>query len=342
MKGYARYIVYVLSLIMLSSCIRDEILPCPPLQVNISVKDKNYFNIESAVKWGYDVKKDETLPFKDYVSTLYYRLDRLETGEMMVEQKLFTVTSGDKEVGVTFPEDIPFGTYVMTTWGNMQSEVPLGDDATSSDLHLYNAQGNDIYLSSDTFVYDEDQYLYTVELERVKGKLLIKAENLPDEIRFSTKDITNVYAYVKADFSYSREALVHTDTLWQKPNEILTGTLLCPSTDIDNSTLSINFYEVFPDELRAGRSRMWIAPEDINISMKRNTLTILRFIYESGGEPIDPPDPPDPDPDPDPEDPDPEEPDPEDPDPDGGGNSKFKMYVLVNDNWENLHSMEIE
>lgn len=214
MKGYARYIVYVLSLIMLSSCIRDEILPCPPLQVNISVKDKNYFNIESAVKWGYDVKKDETLPFKDYVSTLYYRLDRLETGEMMVEQKLFTVTSGDKEVGVTFPEDIPFGTYVMTTWGNMQSEVPLGDDATSSDLHLYNAQGNDIYLSSDTFVYDEDQYLYTVELERVKGKLLIKAENLPDEIRFSTKDITNVYAYVKADFSYSREALVHTDTLW--------------------------------------------------------------------------------------------------------------------------------
>jgi len=50
MKGYARYIVYVLSLIMLSSCIRDEILPCPPLQVNISVKDKNYLNIESAVK----------------------------------------------------------------------------------------------------------------------------------------------------------------------------------------------------------------------------------------------------------------------------------------------------
>ena len=96
--------------------------------------------------------------------------------------------------------------------------------------------------------------------------------------------------------------------------------------------LSINFYEVFQDELRAERSRLWIAPEDVNISMKRNTLTILRFIYESGGEPIDPPDPPDPDPDP--EDP--------DPDPGGDGNSKFKMYVLVNDNWENLHSMEIE
>ena len=334
MKGYAVYILYALSAILLSSCIRDEILPCPPLQVNIAVKDKNYFNIESAERWGMENRKDEDLPFKDYVSTLYYRLDRLETGEMIVEQKLFTVTSGDKEVGVTFPEDMPFGMYVMTTWGNMQSEVPLGDDATSSDLHLYNAQGNDIYLSSDTFVYDENMYLYTVELERVKGKLLIKAENLPDEIRFSTKDITNVYGYVKADFSYSLEALVHTDTLWQKPNEILTGTLLCPSTDIDNSVLSINFYEIFPEELRAERSRTWIAPEDVNISMKRNTLTILRFIYESGGGTIDPPDPPDPDPDP-------EDPDP-DPDPGGDGNSKFKMYVLVNDNWENLHSMEIE
>lgn len=333
MKGHAVYILYALSVILLSSCIRDEILPCPPLQVNIAVKDKNYFNIESATKWGFDEKKDENLPFKDYISTLYYRLDRLETGETVVEQKLFTVTSGDKEIGVTFPEDMPFGTYVMTTWGNMQSEVPLGDDATSSDLHLYNAQGNDIYLSSDTFVYDEYNYLYTAELERVKGKLLIKAENLPDEIQFSTKDITNVYGYVKADFSYSLEALVHTDTLWQKPNEILTGTLLCPSTDIDNSNLSINFYEVFPDELRAERSRMWIAPEDVNISMKRNTLTILRFIYESGGGEI-PVDPEEPDPDPDPEEP--------DPDPEGDGNSKFKMYILINDNWENMHSMEIE
>ncbi len=342
MKGRVGYILYVLSLVLLSSCIRDEILSCPPLQVNIAVKDKNYFNIESAVKWGYDVKKDEDLPFKDYVSTLYYRLDRLETGEMLVEQKLFTVTSADKELGVVFPEELPFGTYVMTTWGNMQSEVPLGDDTTTSDLHLYNAQGNDIYLSSDTFVYDENRYQYTVELERVKGKLLIKAENLPDEIRFSTKDITNVYAYVKADFSYSLEALVHTDTLWQKPNEILTGTLLCPSTDIDNSNLSVNFYEVFLDELRAERSRRWIAPKDINISMKRNTLTILRFIYESGGGEI-PVDPEEPDPDPDPEEPDPEpDPGPEDPDPDGDGNSTFKMYVLVNDNWENLHSMEIE
>ena len=335
MKGHAVYILYALSVILLSSCIRDEILPCPPLQVNIAVKDKNYFNIESAERWGMENRKAEDLPFKDYVSTLYYRLDRLETGEMVVEQKLFTVTSGDKEIGVTFPEDMPFGTYVMTTWGNMQSEVPLGDDTTTSDLHLYNAQGNDIYLSSDTFVYDENMYLYTVELERVKGKLLIKAENLPDEIRFSTKDITNVYGYVKADFSYSLEALVHTDTLWQEPNEILTGTLLCPSTDIDNSVLSINFYEVFPEELRAGRSRTWIAPEDVNISMKRNTLTILRFIYESGGGEI-PVDPEEPDPDPDPEDPDP------DPDPEGDGNSKFKMYILVNDNWENLHSMEIE
>lgn len=338
-----KYILSFLLAQLLVSCIRDEVLPCPPLQVKIAVKDKNYFNIESAVHWGMDVRKDEDLPFRDYVSTLYYKVERLETKELVIEQKLFTVTSGDQELGVSFPEDLPFGTYVMTTWGNMRSEVPLGDDTSTSDLHLYHAQGNDIYLSCDTLVYDERQYQYRVELERVKGKLLIKAENLPDEIRFSTKDITNVYAYITSDFNYSLSTLVHTDTLWTQPNEILTGTLLCPSTEPEESNLSINFYEVFSEELRAEKGRRWIAPEDIRITMSRNTLTILRYVYESGGE-IIPPDP-DPDPDPDPgPDPDPDPgpgPNP-DPDPGGDGNSKFKMYVLVNDNWETMHSMEIE
>ena len=64
---------------------------------------------------------------------------------------------------------------------------------------------------------------------------------------------------------------------------------------------------------------------------------LLRYVYESGGEII----PPDPDPDPDP-DPGPGPGPNPDPDPGGDGNSKFKMYVLVNDNWETMHSMEIE
>lgn len=31
---------------LLASCIRDDIQPCPALQVNIAVNDKNYFNVD--------------------------------------------------------------------------------------------------------------------------------------------------------------------------------------------------------------------------------------------------------------------------------------------------------
>lgn len=58
-----KFILLFMSLVVLSSCIRDEIYPCPPLQVKIAVKDKNYFNIMAAVKHGLDTVRNENLPF---------------------------------------------------------------------------------------------------------------------------------------------------------------------------------------------------------------------------------------------------------------------------------------
>ena len=343
-----KYWIYIMSVLAFASCIRDEIEPCPPLQVRIAVKDKNYFNINEVARLGYAEKLAEDLPFRDYVSTLYYVLTNAETGETVLEQPLMTLTSGEQELPVVFPQEMPFGTYVLTVWGNMQSMRPLTDDATASELHLYNVQGNDVYVSTDTLLYDVAHYDYRVELERVKGKLIVEAENLPGHIDYSTKDISDVYAYITASLQYGRETSVHTDTLWQQPNRILTETLLCPSTDIDASTLSVNFYATGRG-LRADASPNWIAPEDVQISMLRNTITILRYVYVSGGTDI--PDPPGPGPD-DPDDPDdpdnPDEPDnpdipdiPDDPDPGGDGNSKFKLYIFINDNWETDHEMGI-
>ena len=56
-----------MSVLAFASCIRDEIEPCPPLQVRIAVKDKNYFNINEVVRLGYAEKLAEDLPFRDYV-----------------------------------------------------------------------------------------------------------------------------------------------------------------------------------------------------------------------------------------------------------------------------------
>ena len=62
---------------LMSSCIRQELAPCPPLQINVAVKDKNYFNAQDAAEIV--GVKDENLPFKDYVSTLYYIITEAET-----------------------------------------------------------------------------------------------------------------------------------------------------------------------------------------------------------------------------------------------------------------------
>lgn len=128
------------AILALASCIRDEIALCPPLHVNIAVKDKNYFNIDGAERLGYEERLAEDLPFNRYVSTLYYILHDAATGAVVQEQTVQQVTSGDRTISVSFPDDLPFGSYIITVWGNLQSERPLGDNPTASDLHLYNAE----------------------------------------------------------------------------------------------------------------------------------------------------------------------------------------------------------
>ena len=34
------------ALLLLASCIRDDLEPCPPLSIKLNIVDKNYFNVE--------------------------------------------------------------------------------------------------------------------------------------------------------------------------------------------------------------------------------------------------------------------------------------------------------
>ena len=56
------YLYLFISLWLHISCIKEEIKPCPPLQINIAVKDKNYFNINNVELEEY---KEENLSFRD-------------------------------------------------------------------------------------------------------------------------------------------------------------------------------------------------------------------------------------------------------------------------------------
>lgn len=293
-----RYILWILTVFLWSSCIRDSVPPCPPLQVTLTVKDKNYFNINDAVKLGLLERKAEDLPFRNYVSTLYYIVHDAE-GNVVAEQKTTPVDNDEQTQLITLPLSLPYGTYSVTVWGNMKSDEPIGNDATNADIEEVGAAFNDIYLANGTFEYMYGKERYTLGLERTKGNLLIKAEGIPDNIDFSTKDIMNVFSLVDNSFNYSNLTDLNTNLDWEVHNEILTQTLVGPSPDFEGSALDVDFID-------KGTSSHLI-PERVYCTFGRNELTILRYVYVGDGS-----------------------------------SNEFKIYVLVNDNWELVHGMDIE
>ena len=86
-KLYNLALLLLLPLVTVS-CIRDELEECPPLSLNIKVKDKNYFNVDMV---NLETRKSEDLPFKEYVPTLHYSLTDVETNEVMFHTDFETV-----------------------------------------------------------------------------------------------------------------------------------------------------------------------------------------------------------------------------------------------------------
>lgn len=304
------YVLPVAVCLLWSSCIRDSIPPCPPLQVTLTVKDKNYFNIDDAVKLGLMERKAENLPFRDYVSTLYYIVHDAE-GKVVAEQKNTLVDNDDQTQIITLPESLPYGKYTLTVWGNMKSDEPLGEDATTAEMEAVGAAANDIYLASATFDYRYGNEEHLLAMERTKGDLLIKAEGIPDNIDFSTKDIQDIYNFVDNGFQYSTLTDIHTELDWQEiRSEIKSETLMCPSPSYEGSTLSVMFIDKSAAGTQ-GRATYHPTPEpqDVNITMGRNEITILKYVYVDEG---------------------------------GSGEGDFEIYLRVNDNWELLHGMELD
>lgn len=288
---------FLFSLLVLSSCVRDDIQPCPPLQVHIVVKDKNYFNVD---KVELEERKSEDLAFREYVPTLYYMLRDAATGEIVEEQGVFEVTSDGQTFPVTFCNCLPHGRYILTVWGGLKDLKPFDENGghTTITFHPGHTEGNDIYMTNDTLLYDAWNYDYTVEMERTKGKLIIQAVNLPDGIRWSDKTVSGLYGALDYSFHYSDMTSVYTRAGWETGEAVVTRTVLTPSIRKDGSVLDVNFYD------SEQRETPTLIPKDVNITMKRNELTVLRYVY--------------------------------------GGNGDFTIYILVNDNWEEIHGMEID
>lgn len=295
----------ILTLTLLSaSCIRDQIADCPPLQVRIAVKDKNYFNIDDV---DIATRVPEDLPFREYVPSLYWTLRDFETGDVVDYHSLINVEpDNDAEIlPLHFRSNLKHGKYILTVWGGMGSEGALGDDPTTFKLHRDNTELNDVYLTNDTIVYDPWNYEYLVELERIKGKLIIEGVNLPETLTRSEESVTGLYSYVDNSFNYYDRVSVNKGmdidmSSGQTENGLIVNTaVLSPSAEKNGSVLSMSLLYGNEDF-----SATYTVP-DVNININRNELTVVRYELDEK---------------------------------DYG----FNIYLLVNGNWEQISQMDLD
>lgn len=275
-----------------ASCIRDEIEDCPPLRVRIAVKDKNYFNVD---KVDLEDRLAENLPLRSYVPTIYWVLRDADTGKIVDESRLITVTGEEETYSPEICPCVPHGRFVLTVWGGLSDLSPLGGDPATIDFHPGNVEGDDIYLTSDTLQYDAWHNDYTVELERTKGKLIVEKLNLPEGVDGSQKQITGLYSRVDNRFGYSGETQVVHQHVFNSMPQIVTKTLLSPSLGEEASELRFDFKG--PETVAP--------PRPVKITMKRNQLTVLRYVWNTENE-------------------------------------NFDIYILINNNWELITKLEID
>lgn len=298
------YLLAILVIVpVLSSCIRDEIQECPPLRITLKVKDKNYFNVDAVVNKGLIDKKDENLPFSEYVSTLFY-IVRDEAGNIIEKRDLANVTGDDREMVIQLPIDLPYGKYGITVWGNLKSDKPLDDNYSGADLEHADAAKQDVYMASAVLLYEMGSENHIVELERAKGLLIVQAENLPNFIDSSEKTVSNVYGYVAEGFKYDRLTDIYSRTDWKDTNNVVTYSLTGPSKGFESSSLKLQFLNSDCNAGLGGDNICSLKPESIGITMIRNSITVVKYVYTD--------------------------------------NNKFDIYVLVNDNWEEVHGLIIE
>lgn len=264
-------LLLLLASVALASCIRDDLEDCPPLRVEIGVKDKNYFNVDQTVP---EERLADDLAFNKYVPTLFYMLRDAKTGEVVEEQGVFNVEGDGKTVAIDFCPCLPHGKYILTVWGGLDELSQLSDDRLSMLIHPDKAQGNDVYLLNATLVYDAYNYDYTLEMERIKGKLVVLAENLPDNFDMVHIDANNLYGKVSANFEYSDEASVCNKVAIASTSLIKTATYMAPSIVTGGTVLDVNFVKE-----NNSSGNLLLTPDDVKISMERNKITMLKYVF---------------------------------------------------------------
>lgn len=271
--SFRKQIGYYLLLapLLFSSCIHDDLDSCPTLQIQLTVTDKNYANVSSVPQ---ETPKSETLAFEAYIPTLYYALRNVATGNIVEERGVFNVTSSEQILPLNFDSSVPFGKYVLTVWGGLPDNFSLADNSLTSIIHKGAQEGSDIYLVHDTLVYDINHNTYTLGMKRATGKLIIDVTNLPTSVNYANKSISNIFQQVNYQFAYTNPVTVSKSDTWTPSEEVVLHTKLAPSTGDLKSLLHLDFYD------NPSLTTPALTPEDVNVTMRRNELTTLKYVYD--------------------------------------------------------------
>ena len=144
-------------------------------------------------------------------------------------------------------------------------------------------------------------------MERTKGKLVIWTENLPAGYHLMDTEVSQLFGIVNPSFLYSEETSVFHESEIEAGAKTKTKTsiFLAPSFQKDESVVDVNFYKNSGEG--AGSSSSVLTPDDVKVSMERNKITVLRYVYDSNRN-----------------------------------HNRFTIYMKVNDNWEQVHGMVID
>lgn len=271
------YLLLLLALLA-ASCIRDDLEPCPPLTIMLDVVDKNYANVEQVERaTGLSLALPDDKPFRHYIQRLYYTLYNRDTQELITTRRLHTV-EGDAEMATVYdiPADLPHGNYALVVWGNIDSDEGIMGNGGSYDLHQDQVEGYDVYHGLLTFTYDDQHDAFVCPLYRVKGDLLILAENLPGDVNWSRKAVTGVSGHVSYGLQYTpgdAETVV-TERSWERGlTDVHSETDLAP-TVASASTVYVRFYDNEAMESHVAE------PQPVDVVMDRNWISAIKYIYD--------------------------------------------------------------
>lgn len=244
----------------MSSCTKDD---CPTgYSIKVTVKDKNYFNAD---QFSQLEKKDETLPFHQFIETICYTLRNTETENLVYQSDVVNVEEGKDFYPLTI-DGFPAGEYELTVWGNRTPDVPSGE------LHYNGLEQTDIYVARTILTFPMSYKSVSLALERTKGKLVIFCSNFPASISSLSQNISSIYETVDSQLKYTGEAEVHKESA---VNEII-ETFLAPTLADKISKLNLNFFSL----IRAASNPVLTLPE-MEITIHRNEITAVKVDYNT-------------------------------------------------------------